>query len=691
MENERGNQKTTSTTQRGAADSERVIEAEGLGLRRVSAVKSARQTATSEHQLEDIRNWIVGGKGKFASTIKDIRATSDEDKQSELKRSLPAVMFSGTFRKRSSKELIQHSGLICMDFDHLEKPEETIDYMRFDPHLALAFVSPRGNGVKAVFAIPQDGDQEAAFETVRDYCSSMYELEADESGKDVSRLCFLSVDPAAHYEPNAVPLKVAPKIEVTKPTRAATEGDRIGDRYEASADVYGRSKEILSGAGWKVGRSAGENTFCTRPGKERGVSGTLFSDGGFYCFSDQAAPLEPSKGYSAFGLYTTLEHSGDFKAAAQELAEEFGDREPSMSGKEFYGKRGDPFITEELPNDAPLEERKQAVIGKLPKWTSAADIPDDIHKRLLIKYPVLIDGILKQGTKMVLGGGSKTYKTWTLLDLAISAAGGHTWLGKQVISTGKKVIYINLEVLADEFLGRVKDVCLAKGVERPANLLPWSLRGICNDLRVMLEAIKEWSQNDEIALIVVDPIYKALGDRDENSAGDMNSLMNEIEAICEETRAAVVFAAHFSKGNQSEKSAMDRISGSGVFGRDPDAILTLTPHEEERCFTVESSLRSFAPMEPFVVELDFPLFKGRYDLDARKIKKGNQKISDGMILDILKGEPAGMTSQAIIEAILANDCEASEKTIRNRISGLKKSGKIHQGVKNSYFVTCDVT
>ena len=712
MENEKGTESGIEGFEREAGDRAGAGQAEGLGLRRVSAVKKAQEVETSEHALEDIRNWIVEGNGKFASIIEAIRASSDEEKQAELKRKLPGVMFSGTFAKRSSKELIQHSGLICMDFDYVDQPDQVIDSMRFDPHLALAFISPRGNGVKAVFCIPQDCNHREAFETVRDYCATMYDLEADESGKDVSRLCFLSVDPEAHYAPDAVPLRVAPKLnrnftgidqsgngrdathapKVGAPKNSekcdANKGDRIGDRYEASGDIWNRSADLLRSAGWKIGRSGGDRTFCTRPGKERGVSGTLFSDGGFYCFSDQASPLEPSQGYSAFALFTTLEHGGDFKEAALALVEEFGEPAgPSINGRDFYGKGGDPFQTDELPEDAPLNERMQAVISKLPKWTSAADIPDDIHKRLLIKYPVLIDGILKQGTKMVLGGGSKTYKTWTLLDLAIAAAGGHTWLGKQVVSTGKKVIYINLEVLDEEFQGRIKDVCQAKGVEKPANLHPWSLRGVCNDLRVMLAAIKEWCRNDEIALIVVDPIYKALGDRDENSAGDMNALMNEVEAICEETRAAVVFAAHFSKGNQSEKSAMDRISGSGVFGRDPDAILTLTPHEEDSCFSVESSLRSFAPMDPFVVELEFPLFKARHDLDARKLKKGNQKISDGMILEILKREPAGMTVNDLVDSLLANDCEASEKTIRNRISGLKKAGKIHQGAMNHYFVT----
>jgi len=186
-----------------------------------------------------------------------------------------------------------------------------------------------------------------------------------------------------------------------------------------------------------------------------------------------------------------MEHGGDFKETAQALVEEFGEpSSPSISGRDFYGKGGDPFQTDDLPSDAPIEDRKLAVINKLPMWTSAADIPDDIEKRLLIKYPVLIDGILKQGTKMVLGGGSKSNKTWTLLDLAISAAGGHTWLGKQVISTGKLVIYINMEIIPDEFQGRIKKVCEAKGVERPDRLLEWSLRGHCNDLTIMLETIK---------------------------------------------------------------------------------------------------------------------------------------------------------------------------------------------------------
>ena len=156
MKNETGIENTVEGSEREAGDRAGTRAATGLGLRRVSAVESAKKVETSEYQFEVVRNWIVEGRGNFASIIKAIRASSDEEQQAELKRKLPGVMFSGTFAKRSSKELIQHSGLICMDFDYVENPAQVIDNMRFDPHLALAFISPRGNGVKAVFCIPQD-------------------------------------------------------------------------------------------------------------------------------------------------------------------------------------------------------------------------------------------------------------------------------------------------------------------------------------------------------------------------------------------------------------------------------------------------------------------------------------------------------------------------------------------------------
>ena len=74
--------------------------------------------------------------------------------------------------------------------------------------------------------------------------------------------------------------------------------------------------------------------------------------------------------------------------------------------------------------------------------------------------------------------------------------------------------------------------------------------------------------------IVIDPIYKIITG-DENSADQMAAFCNQFDKVCTELGAAVIYCHHHSKGAQSGKRSMDRASGSGVFARDPDALLDL--------------------------------------------------------------------------------------------------------------------
>jgi len=651
------------------------------GTRSISIVEQARATATKDFKLEKVIEWIRSGSGRFAKNITAVREATengDLDRASELKRNLPAVMFSGQFARRSSKAITTHSGLICMDVDKIDTPAKKVDEMRFDPHIVAAFVSPSGNGLKAIFAIPGDVEKHRdAFEAAKRYLST-YGLEADESGKDVSRLCFLSHDAELHYAPDAVelPVHIEEQVIAQKVSNAAT-GDRIGDRYAAAPNVRERSVAILQRLGWQIQRGDSQRTYCTRPGKQGGISGELRSDGSFFCYTDSASPLEPLQNYSPFALYTAAEHRGDFKAAALALAEEFGDNEPPVDGRDFYNKTGAVESQE-----AEIEDRKAAAIGSMPTWTSANEIPEDLNKLIMQRYPVLIEGLLHRGTKMVLGGGSKSYKTWTLLNLAASVASGTDWFGHKVVNTGLDVIFLNFEVPHEFFLDRVRGVCKAMDVEPPANLKVWSLRGVCNDLNLILATLQERLSNG-CALLCIDPIYKAIGDRDENSAGDMGLLMNEIEAIVEKTGAAVAFGAHYSKGNQAEKDPLDRISGSGVFARDPDTIMGLTAHEEESCYTVHSALRNFPGKEPFVVEWNFPLFSLRDDLDAGKLKRPGQKISAGKILAEI--DHTGADPKDFVPA-MASKFDISDRTVYRILKTLSDQSKIHK-TAGSYFIT----
>ena len=83
--------------------------------------------------------------------------------------------------------------------------------------------------------------------------------------------------------------------------------------------------------------------------------------------------------------------------------------------------------------------------------------------------------------------------------------------------------------------------------------------------------IKRAKKHDYIA-IIIDPIYKIITG-DENSADQMAKFCNNFDKVCTELGCSVIYCHHHSKGAQGAKRSMDRASGSGVFARDPDALL----------------------------------------------------------------------------------------------------------------------
>jgi hypothetical protein len=81
-----------------------------------------------------------------------------------------------------------------------------------------------------------------------------------------------------------------------------------------------------------------------------------------------------------------------------------------------------------------------------------------------------------------------------------------------------------------------------------------------------------------------------------------------------------VFGAHFSKGNQAGKESIDRIGGSGVFARDPDVILTMTPHEDDDAHVIDLTLRALPPVKPFVVRWCESIFIADRNADPAALK-----------------------------------------------------------------------
>jgi AAA domain/DnaB-like helicase N terminal domain len=254
----------------------------------------------------------------------------------------------------------------------------------------------------------------------------------------------------------------------------------------------------------------------------------------------------------------------------------------------------------------------------------AAALPEIVHANDFLAAdiptpPEIVSGVLHQGSKLILGGYSKSYKTWTLADLALSVATGTPWLGFD--TTAGKVLYVNLEIQAGFFRKRVMQMARAKHLELKEQPDIWNLRGHPADYRVLLPKIRNRIRDEGYSLVIIDPTYKLLGIADENSATDITALLNMVDSVATTTGAAVVLAGHFAKGNASAKETIDRISGSGVFARDPDSLVVFTKHEEEGAFVVEMILRNLPPVAPFVVKWQYPLFLRENSLDPTRLKQ----------------------------------------------------------------------
>lgn len=216
----------------------------------------------------------------------------------------------------------------------------------------------------------------------------------------------------------------------------------------------------------------------------------------------------------------------------------------------------------------------ESVNDDLPDPESMADVWDNLPELA----PPLIDGVLRQGHKMLIAGPSKAGKSYALIELCCAIAEGKKWL--EWNCTQGKVMYVNLELDRASCLHRFKDVYTALGIapNNLSNIDIWNLRGRSVPMdKLAPKLIRRASKKNYIA-IIIDPIYKVITG-DENSADQMAHFCNQFDKVCTELGCAVIYCHHHSKGAQGGKRSMDRASGSGVFARDPDALIDLVELE----------------------------------------------------------------------------------------------------------------
>jgi len=271
------------------------------------------------------------------------------------------------------------------------------------------------------------------------------------------------------------------------------------------------------------------------------------------------------------------------------------------------------------------EEYLSEITDDLP---DPEDLFNDVNKNIELQ-PEIIEGILRKGRKMILTGASKAGKSFLLVELAMAMATGTKWIGFKCKKS--KVLYINFEIPKDSFSDRLRAVAGARNtsMETYRGMFDClSLRGYARQFRQLLPSLKHKVRKGQYEVVIIDPIYKTLLG-DENDAKVVAEFCNALDNLAAETGTTIIFCHHHSKGAGEGMAAQNRSSGSGVFARDPDAIvdlLEISPLDIGGCpleyhiqglnsdespskvfMRVESTLREFAPIEPFEIVFNYPV------------------------------------------------------------------------------------
>jgi len=211
-------------------------------------------------KLRTLKDSIDSNKKSLATTEKGNEGLENYNSEfvkqyEQTKQGLPCVTWSGTFKKRNVKSLLQYSQLICLDIDKLND-EGIFNTAWFklstDPRTFILFRSPSGNGIKVVFKTDAAPDQH------KDYFLSLekefhekYDIEIDPSGKDICRLCFLSFDTNLYFNPAPVIYTVTPeagisevdqtnlsKITTKEKNTLSTTGQQVNDVWDNTQQYF---------------------------------------------------------------------------------------------------------------------------------------------------------------------------------------------------------------------------------------------------------------------------------------------------------------------------------------------------------------------------------------------------------------------------------------------------------------------
>jgi BT4734-like, N-terminal domain/AAA domain len=607
----------------------------------ISWVNSIRKAETHSADARDIIERMRDGQWK--KWIAEVRAGK------RPKDSLPAVMPSGTFSSRDgtngsvADKLIQHSGLLCADLDKLGDDLEVIrGRLNTSKYLCTSFASPSGNGLKAWFYVPPDANLHAeSFRAVEKYVLELTGIQIDQACKDVGRLCFVSDDPEAYYNPSRCEL--APLPEPEKPKLAVVANVNLSGRQRIAG-------ELVGAIDWQ---NAVEG-YCVCPGKHMHTEDNGERDCIIY--------LEGRNGSHEPTIFC-------FHSSCRPIVEGINYALRSKIGKaEYQPKR------KAIPQNQKAEQNGEA---KTYCVLSTVDM----------KPIVYLDKPLWQRATFTLVTGKKGCGKSTLLyHEAARVTRGE--LGEK-----RNVIWIS--IAEDDYAMDVRPRLEAAGADCSKVIIPknWQLV-LPRDIDVLRRMANEFGG---VGMIGIDPVSGAMpAGISSNNDEDVRYVIGPLNPLAGELDSLIVGVRHLKKSISGD--IIDNVLGAGAWTAVPRVVLACATDTEDESVTHIKVVRGnrmppgreglrFRLEGVHVVEGGEPVVK------AVLIGESNQDINDLVqtenassavsktkqakiaILDALEASDDGIESDNLTSRI-ADEYGLKAGTIKNAKTALKDDGLI---------------
>lgn len=216
----------------------------------------------------NLGEWLLDDRHK--ETVIRLRKSDSPEERSRIKKmELPAITPSGTFSYRANSQLIQHSGLCCIDIDgdhnpHISDWEEAKRDLSDVVNIAYCGLSVGGNGLFAIIPIAYTEKHGEHFDTLK-YAFTVLGYKVDESCRDITRLRIATFDPTPHIYTDAetycqVLERPATRSRTFSPSLDRTEDDvkkLIGKISQQGVDITS-SYEVWRNIGFALASEFGE-------------------------------------------------------------------------------------------------------------------------------------------------------------------------------------------------------------------------------------------------------------------------------------------------------------------------------------------------------------------------------------------------------------------------------------------------